>query len=648
MSSLDPNDGLTDAELIAGGKKYSGAGLPMGFVQGSDGIVYKQVNGKLVVASPEEARAAAAAERASTAGAVVTPANKQIITDDRTGEALVVDPRTGAITRTGQQVGFAGVDPRETAAAKEQAAAAERQLTGRQQAIDLLKQSQNALMHASDAAEAAVMDRAKLKSAEAIANAQIKEQARQADLRAAVDQYQTAMSLIPALGQLSIDESKRVQDIFANGQDFLARAFESRGGTSPLAKVMQADQINALGSSIGQLRSMVNDAVAQSPVAKGGGFQPIQGTVVDGYTAADLTRASSTGLPGGSPGVAPISDSGGFKYSAAPAIQPVAATAPAVSSGGGGFGGAAIAAPANISTISPETSARMIDAETAANSMPAAPVPAPSDTSAADIPRTGWAPDVPQLSKPTPPVVNQPGLIDDIKNGRFTWSAGNGLEYHAGGGFTQAAQMVVGDSRSGKPTGHEEIVVNPTGAPLAVIPNERAQGFMRAMPRYATGTGADVAVGNATQHYDWYDPMTGEAGNGAFNPGTPGEMAPVGGFVTAAAPVAAAPKPAYTPITQADIVRMAQENAPPAVRAVMNGQAVPARTSLQSVVDPSKYLRPMTSRQLNSLDPEELKALGTATTAEFNAPLSYITGQTARQYGPSQQRRSGFAGAAGL
>lgn len=50
----------------------------------------------------------------------------------------------------------------------------------------------------------------------------------------------------------------------------------------------------------------------------------------------------------------------------------------------------------------------------------------------------------------------------------------------AGGGFTREPMFVVGDSRSGEPTGHEEMVTNPTRAPVAVRP----------MNRYAEGTGA--------------------------------------------------------------------------------------------------------------------------------------------------------------
>ena len=51
----------------------------------------------------------------------------------------------------------------------------------------------------------------------------------------------------------------------------------------------------------------------------------------------------------------------------------------------------------------------------------------------------------------------------------------------AHGGMTEEPMFIVGDSRSGRPTGYEEVIMNPTRAPLSVIPN-------RSLPRYGDGT----------------------------------------------------------------------------------------------------------------------------------------------------------------
>ena len=59
----------------------------------------------------------------------------------------------------------------------------------------------------------------------------------------------------------------------------------------------------------------------------------------------------------------------------------------------------------------------------------------------------------------------------------------------AQGGYTRESRFIVGDQRSGKPTGHEELVVNPTNAPIAVVPNKALKGTSRFTgPRYDEGT----------------------------------------------------------------------------------------------------------------------------------------------------------------
>jgi len=67
----------------------------------------------------------------------------------------------------------------------------------------------------------------------------------------------------------------------------------------------------------------------------------------------------------------------------------------------------------------------------------------------------------------------------------------------AGGGFTTEPEFLVGDRMDGMPSGTEEMIVNPTGAPIQVIPNRQLQmgggGPRLAMPRFAAGTGKVIA-----------------------------------------------------------------------------------------------------------------------------------------------------------
>jgi hypothetical protein len=76
------------------------------------------------------------------------------------------------------------------------------------------------------------------------------------------------------------------------------------------------------------------------------------------------------------------------------------------------------------------------------------------------------------------------------------------------GGMTHAGKFIVGDSKSGRPTGYEEMIVNPTGAPIKVVPNsDIARYYYGTMtPRYADGT-ADNPTGSVfgTQLQDTTD-----------------------------------------------------------------------------------------------------------------------------------------------
>ena len=61
----------------------------------------------------------------------------------------------------------------------------------------------------------------------------------------------------------------------------------------------------------------------------------------------------------------------------------------------------------------------------------------------------------------------------------------------AKGGMTTAGLFKVGDSKSGAPTGYEEMIINPTGAPIGVVPNEMISRYNNSVPRYANGTADD-------------------------------------------------------------------------------------------------------------------------------------------------------------
>jgi hypothetical protein len=95
-------------------------------------------------------------------------------------------------------------------------------------------------------------------------------------------------------------------------------------------------------------------------------------------------------------------------------------------------------------------------------------------------------------------------------------------------------------------------------------------------------------------------------------------------------------------VTQDQLIRMAEQNAPPRVMQAMNGQPIAPRQALKSQGTDGGFMRALTARQLMSMDQDELGALGTFTNTKFNAPLPYVMDQTQRLYGPSAERGRGF------
>lgn len=745
-------------QLLGGGseKVFSKSDLPYGYsFDQSTGMYYKQQNGKLVPADVAEVMAAAQTQSAMGR----TGPSPQYTVDERTGQVVQMTP--------GAQVGFAGVDPREKYQNDLTQRGFENQFQLRAQALNELQNAQANLLKQADMAENAKMSRASLG-----------ENARQADLRAAMDQYQTAMSLIPQLGQLSIQESQRVQDILANGGDFLARAFESRGGTSPLAKVSQADQINAMGSALGNLRAMAG----MRPDYVGGS------SGVPAYEAPNLGAAGSSGgaVGGGGGFTAGMPQAPTFSVSPAPAAS-VASTA----GGSSGFGGGPFSStpePAYQPNLTPPTfdvnaPGNGFDAPASGGNSGAYDWGNPDEAMAA--PRGGF--DVPTDLERAGGADYLSGFGNTLRN---FWQTATTpaterrpIGGYEAGGYTQEP-VFLGNEKGA------ELFINPTNAPIAVVPADQTKkagfkpdntngyedgtswggrketiypqptgGFMNSlrealgggdplegMRRFSEDVESDPAMmaasifGGGPKGPQVIDPklaaaalkemklaaiarriaqsqeMRGEipgfatgtldatSAINAFNAGNSGALSAFnsqfgqpspsnqsssggfggssgfgGGFINSSDPSKAPPaydhaqnlkesfakadfykqynrmpsptelrdfmypnQNAYKPVTQKDLIAMARGNLPPAAADVLAGKQARSMTALESQAVPGQFLKTITSRQLQGLTPEEIQALGTMTNTEYNAPLSFVLGRTQAQYGPSQQRQSGF------
>lgn len=104
----------------------------------------------------------------------------------------------------------------------------------------------------------------------------------------------------------------------------------------------------------------------------------------------------------------------------------------------------------------------------------------------------------------------------------------------AGGGFTNARQFMTGDAPSPNPSdggARPEVVLNPTGAPVKVIPNPMTMKEMGmknhmmldfGMPRYALGTN-EIPFGNDQRNYPQFQPGFPNNGSKYYQkPGNPG------------------------------------------------------------------------------------------------------------------------------
>lgn len=111
---------------------------------------------------------------------------------------------------------------------------------------------------------------------------------RRAALSAATTGFQSVNSLAPQLGQLALANAEFTRDTLRQPSDFVARAFFSRGGDSPLPAVSQADVINQLRENIGGFNSVLGGFNA-SPLNAG----------ITGFSAPLAPPPVATGTPVG-------------------------------------------------------------------------------------------------------------------------------------------------------------------------------------------------------------------------------------------------------------------------------------------------------------------------------------------------------------
>lgn len=338
------------------------------------------------------------------------------------------------------------------------------------------------------------------------------------------------------------------------------------------------------------------------------------------------------------------------------------------------------------------------------------PAPGGFGTSAAPVAPPAPAPPVVQPAIAANPyaAINAIAAAQAASNSNTTGfnagaNAAPGVNGFADGGMTRAPEFMVGDSRSGAPTGFEERVVNPTGAPIGVQPmNSGAQqqadpeakqhkakydgiskilGLVddtalqhalvdematakpaKSIPRYADGTG----FGN----WQSGQPITGQVSLGAWNaPGNP-YLSSARGKGTAQTISGSGVLFDWDYPTPEQFASLRAPAAAPASGAGIMGFQVPqlptpAAANQADIATLEKSVRPpainqllqggtpgemqfgfnlFTPNQLGSLSREGRDALGTTLATQFNETVPNVEDAIARRWSTGNRRTAGAVG----
>ena len=158
--------------------------------------------------------------------------------------------------------------------------------------------------------------RAELGQKDVIDRAGLMENARQANLEAALRQFETRANLIPEFGDLALRESDAQRQILSQGGDFLYRAFRSQGQDSPLPLVTQADLMAHLRQQLAQLNGIIPPEALKSGT-----------TSIGGFSIPAAAQAPTLAPAGAAPTLTPAAAPPTLTPMAPPPI-PAAATAP--------------------------------------------------------------------------------------------------------------------------------------------------------------------------------------------------------------------------------------------------------------------------------------------------------------------------------
>lgn len=237
---------------------------------------------------------------------------------------------------------------------------------------------------------------------------------------------------------LGLKKSEIIRQILANPADYVSRAWLSAGKAAPGGTITQADLMNALTGIVGEYKQPTPYVAPTQYQAPG-----------IGSYAGQVASAWPISLPKPIP-------------TPTPTPTPTTATTPAPAAPAANFGGFTLAQLQAMQNANVPAYAFTPEQQKALG-ITYTPTAAPTEPmKAIDV--------APQAS--SAPAYSPAPTEDSLRSVWDTMSAG---------GMTNEPAFIVGDARDGHKTGYEEMIVNPTGAPLKVVPNSR-------LPRFAKGS----------------------------------------------------------------------------------------------------------------------------------------------------------------
>ena len=233
-------------------------------------------------------------------------------------------------------------------------------------------------------------------------------------------------------GNLGVDRAEFIRSVLNSPSDTLARLYMQRGGTSPLAKIEMADLLNSFNRQASNISNSVS-RFAPNAALKGA-----------------ITPVPASRLPQITPNVPTVGAAGPVytsKDPLSPNADPWGPEAQQRYQQG--------IADGSIDFVTQEED---VASHQQALGEAALQLAAGGDTN----------------------VENWEKVAQEYQN------RGYDIPGFPTGGYTQESRFIVGDQRSGKPTGHEELIVNPTNAPIQVVANRDLPN----VSRFDEGTGS--------------------------------------------------------------------------------------------------------------------------------------------------------------